>query len=288
MSPSDPKIGPEAPSPQPDAQLKRKIYDVIFESDTPAGKFFDVSLLVLILLSVAVVCLETVEPIRAKYGKWLVVIEWLFALLFTCEYALRLYCVGNRRRYATSFYGLIDLLSVLPTYIELLIAGSGSFAIIRSFRLLRVFRIFKLFHLTTDAEGLAKAVWHARGKIVVFLTFVVISVTVSGALMYEIENYGTTDSQFTSIPQSIYWAVVTMTTVGYGDVVPMTTPGKMVSTLLILIGYSLIIVPSGFVSAELIESKRQRRLTNRTCPSCLLEGHEIDSRYCRACGHELV
>ncbi len=282
------KVHPEAPSPQPDATLKRKIYDVIFESDTPAGKFFDVSLLALILLSVAVVCLETVEPIHAKYGKWLVVVEWFFAVMFTVEYALRLYCVGNRRRYATSFYGVIDLLSVLPTYVELLVAGSGSFGIIRSFRLLRVFRIFKLFHLTTDAEGLAKAVWQARGKIIVFLTFVVISVTVSGALMYEIENYGTNDSLFTSIPQSIYWAVVTMTTVGYGDVVPKTTLGKMVSTVLILIGYSLIIVPSGFVSAELIESKRQRRLTNRTCPSCLLEGHEENSRYCRGCGHELV
>lgn len=288
MSRTESEVAPEEPTPQSDATLKRKIYDVIFESDTPAGKFFDISLLALILLSVVVVCMETVDPIHDRYGQWLIVIEWFFAVLFTIEYALRLYCVGNRWRYATSFYGVIDLLSVLPTYVELLVAGSGSFGIIRSFRLLRVFRIFKLFHLTTDAEGLAKAVWQARGKIIVFLTFVLISVTVSGALMYEIENYGTTDSQFTSIPQSIYWAVVTMTTVGYGDVVPLTTPGKMVSTLLILIGYSLIIVPSGFVSAELIESKRQRRMTNRTCPSCLLEGHEEGARYCRGCGHQLV
>lgn len=275
------------PAPETAHPLKVRLYDIIFESDTPAGKRFDIGLLVLILLSVLIVSFETVRPIQAKYGGWLMIAEWCITLLFTVEYVLRLYCVRNARRYATSVYGIIDLMSILPTLIELMLTGSGSFAIVRMFRLLRVFRVLKMFQLTSDAEGLAQAVWEARGKIVVFLMFIVISVTVSGALMYEIESFANPDSQFTSIPQSIYWAVVTMTTVGYGDVVPKTVLGKCVSAILILVGYSLIIVPTGFVSAELFDSKRRRQWQNRTCPHCFLEGHDEQARFCRGCGTAL-
>ncbi len=284
-------IGSAAPlSPARALTTRRdRLYNVIFESDTPAGKLFDILLLIAIVASVTATCLETVPSLRAAYGSLLLSAEWFFTIVFTIEYFCRLYCVRNRIRYATSFYGVIDLLSILPLYLTLVARGSASFAVLRSFRLLRIFRILKLYQLSGDAEELAKAIWQARGKVLVFLTFVVISVTVAGALMYEIEQAGNPDSGFSSIPQSIYWAVVTMTTVGYGDIVPQTTLGKLVSTALILIGYSLIIVPTGFVSAEMITSRTglaQRELT-RVCPSCLKEGHEKDARYCRHCGQAL-
>lgn len=270
-------------------QIRDRMYNVIFESDSPAGKLFDVGLLVAIVLSVTATCLETVPAIRSSYGSLLWGVEWFFTILFTIEYACRLYCVRNRFRYATSFYGLIDLLSILPLYITLIAQGSASLAVLRSFRLLRVFRILKLYQLSGEAEDLGNAVWRARGKVLVFFTFVVISVTVSGALMYEIEHSGNSESGFSSIPQSVYWAVVTMTTVGYGDIVPETTLGKLVSTVLILIGYSLIIVPTGFVSAEMITSRTAmaRQELTRVCPACLWEGHEKDARFCRHCAHEL-
>lgn len=265
------------------------LYDLIFEADTWYGKLFDIGLLVAILASVLVVTLETVEPIRARYHGILVVLEWAFTILFTIEYGLRLYCVGNRRAYATSFYGVIDLISVLPSYFSLILMGYSSFSVLRAFRLLRVFRILRLLQLSSEAEELGRAVWMARGKVLVFITFVVIAVTVSGALMYEIESHGGNEKGFSSIPQGMYWAIVTMTTVGYGDVVPYTTLGKAVSALLILVGYSLIIVPTGFVSAEIISAKQRSGLElTRTCPNCLLEGHQASARYCRDCGHQLV
>lgn len=269
--------------------LRARLYDLIFEADTWSGKLFDILLLVAILASVLVVTLETVDTVHAKYHRVLLFLEWGFTIAFSIEYGLRLYCVGNRRAYATSFYGVIDLLSILPSYFSLLLMGYSSFAVLRAFRLLRVFRILRLLSLSSEAEELARAVWLARGKVLVFITFVAIAVTVSGALMYEIESHGGNEAGFSSIPQGMYWAIVTMTTVGYGDVVPYTTLGKAVSALLILIGYSLIIVPTGFVSAEIISAKQRRthELT-RTCPNCLLEGHEATARYCRDCGHLLM
>ncbi len=283
---SQPRLRPQSTSA---TGLRAQLYDVIFEADTWAGKLFDILLLVAILSSVLVVTLETVEPIRAKHQHLLVTLEWTFTILFTCEYALRLMCVGNRWAYATSFYGLIDLISILPSYFSLLLMGSGSFAVVRAFRLLRVFRILRLLELSSQAEELGHAVWMARGKILVFITFVAIAVTVSGALMYEIESHGGNEAGFSSIPQGMYWAIVTMTTVGYGDVVPYTTLGKAVSALLILVGYSLIIVPTGFVSAEIMSAKQQRQIElTRTCPNCLLEGHDTTARYCRQCGELLV
>lgn len=270
------------------APWRERLYTVIFEADTRAGQWFDIGLLVAILLSVGVVAIETVEEVQAQYGPTLNRIEWFFTILFTIEYLLRLISVRRPLNYAFSFYGLIDFISILPTYLAPMFGSARSFAVVRSFRLLRVFRIMKLIHLTSESEDLASAVWRARSKVIVFLMVVLITVTISGTAMYEIERLASPEkTHFTSIPQSVYWAVVTMTTVGYGDIVPQTTPGKMVSALLILVGYSLIIVPTGFVSAEFSASKQQGKLSNQTCPYCMAEGHLKDAIYCRKCGKPL-
>ena len=298
------------------------------------GLLFDVVLLIAILASVIVVCLETVDSLNEQFGGWFRALEWFFTVLFTIEYALRLYCVKRPLKYATSFFGIIDFLAILPTYLGLLFAGSPSLAVVRAFRLLRVFRIFKLVWFLKEADELGRAILRARAKIIVFLGVVVIAITVAGTLMYEIENWGLSktssgemmltsraklefksqiesaltsgnfaeatellekvkrdsgarESKFTSIPQSMYWATVTMTTVGYGDIVPTTTLGKFVAAILILLGYSLIIVPTGFVSAEFMESKRQSKLSTQACPFCMTEGHDYDATYCKACGQPL-
>lgn len=271
------------------APWRDKLYEIIFEADTRLGQWFDIGLLVAILLSVTIVCLETVDDFHDTHGYWFFYAEWTLTILFTIEYALRLISVRRRLGYATSFYGIVDLVSFLPTYISAFgFGGFASFAVIRSFRLLRVFRVMKLIHLTTESEDLAGAVWKARGKIIVFLSVVFITVTIAGTAMYEVERlHSPSDTQFTSIPQSIYWAIVTMTTVGYGDIVPQTTLGKMLSAMLILVGYSLIIVPTGFVSAEAVASRRKRRVLTQTCPYCLVEGHQTDAAFCRLCGRPL-
>ncbi|QDT32167.1 ion transporter [Thalassoglobus polymorphus] len=275
------------------AAWRERLYVIIFEADTRAGQWFDICLLVAILLSVGAVSIETVEGLTQQQQDLLNAIEWGFTILFTIEYVLRLLSVRRPLNYAFSFYGIVDLISVLPTYFTP-ISGSRSFAVVRSFRLLRVFRIMKLIHLTSESEELARAVWSARSKIIVFLTVVLITVTISGTAMYEIERIASPadtglpiETQFTSIPQSIYWAIVTMTTVGYGDIVPQTTPGKFVSALLILVGYSLIIVPTGFVSAEFVDLKKAAKTSNQTCPYCMAEGHLRDAEYCRKCGKPL-
>ncbi|MDP6445913.1 MAG: ion transporter [Pirellulaceae bacterium] len=273
---------------EPRAQWRDRLYEVIFEADTRAGQAFDIVLLIAIVVSVAAVSLETVESIQKEYGNLLLAAEWTFTILFAIEYVLRLISVRNARNYATSFYGVVDLVSFLPTLIGLCSGERLSFAVLRLFRLLRVFRVLKLIHLTTESENLGGAFWKARAKIVVFLAAVMITVTISGTVMYEVERlYQPQSNQFTSIPQSIYWAIVTMTTVGYGDVVPTTTLGKFVSAALILIGYSLIIVPTGFVSAEIVEARKNARVSTQTCPYCISEGHQTDAVYCRICGKPL-
>lgn len=264
-----------------------------------SGVVFDVLLLLVIVASIVVVSLETVPGIGASDGdgnpgKWaaqLRILSWVFTGLFTIEYLLRLYCVRKPARYAGSFWGIIDLMAFLPDYLLLIFGGGrinarGSFSVIRSLRLLRVFRILKLSWFQLEAEDLGAAIWRARAKIVVFLTVVMILVTVMGTLMYEIENALSEESQFTSIPEGIYWAIVTMTTVGFGDIVPVSIAGKILSAILILIGYSLIIVPTGFVSAEVIGAKL-KKTTTITCPSCMSEGHDADARYCKHCGELL-
>jgi len=280
------------------ADWRDRLHTIIFEADTPAGKLFDIGLLIAILTSVILICLETVSSIPDEYEALFFYGEWTFTILFTLEYVLRLISVRRPWSYVFSFYGIVDLVSFLPSYFIPAARGGSSFVVVRSFRLLRVFRIMKLIHMTSESEDLAGAVWRARSKIVVFLSVVMITVTIAGTIMFEVENFGTSHdeiasnvdnppTQFTSIPQSIYWAVVTMTTVGYGDIVPQTALGKIVSALLILVGYSLIIVPTGFVSAELIESRAMARKSTQACPYCMAEGHLNDAVYCRQCGKPL-
>ena len=286
---------------------RQKMYDVIFEAETRLGKAFDIALLIAILISVTLVALETVpayspdrasEMDRAYDGPvWTKAFfsssEWFLTGLFTIEYVARLCCVRSPWRYARSFWGIIDLLSILPTWLSFFFRQtSQSFVILRSIRLLRVFRVLKLWRMINDADELAAAVWNARHKVIVFLTVILVAVTISGSLVYHIENSilgpGNASNDFSSIPQAMYWAVVTMTTVGYGDVVPHTTVGKMISATLILLGYSLIIVPTGFVGVELT-----RKLASESpkesvkCAICHEDQHLVGAHHCYRCGTRL-
>ncbi len=282
------------PSPEvkPPLSKREKIHEIIFGAETPAGAMFDILLLVAIVLSVIVICLETVST--NEMDPWMDTlhgIHWFFTILFTVEYFLRVYCVNRPIAYIFSFWGFIDLISFLPDYL-LVTQGFGveagsAFSVMRALRLLRVFRIFKLGWFQAEADDLGNAIWRARAKIVVFLTVVLIVVTVAGAMMYEIEKAFLGDeSMFNSIPEGIYWAIVTMTTVGFGDIVPRSFAGKFLSSCLIMLGYSLIIVPTGFISAEVIESKR-KLLSGRACASCVSEGHDRDAKFCKYCGESL-
>lgn len=271
------------------APWRLRLHEIIFEADTRAGKTFDVVLLIAILVSIFVVSLETVGEFD-RYDDLFKTTEWFLTILFTIEYILRLVCVPRPGRYAASFFGVVDLLSILPTYLTLFDIGSRSLVVIRSFRLLRMFRVLKLARMLSEAATMRRAVWEARGKIVVFLTTVLIVITVAGVAMYVVEDTFASPeapSQFTSIPQAMYWAVVTMTTVGYGDIVPQTDVGKLLSALLIMVGYSLIIVPTGFVSAELVSSRINRPVSTQVCPHCMGEGHDHDAVYCKYCGERL-
>ncbi len=271
------------------ASWRRHLYDIIFEADTPAGKWFDIALLVAILSSITIICLETVESLRT-WSSILWLGEISLTALFTLEYLLRVTCVRRPLRYIFSFWGIIDLLSILPTYVAALVGVGGSFVILRSIRLLRVFRVLKLWRMMNEADELGMAVWNARNKIIVFLAVVLVAVTISGTLMYSIEpakiDGKETGAQFTSIPQAMYWAVVTMTTVGYGDVVPTTTLGKIISAILILLGYSLIIVPSTFVSAEIMSNKEMEQ-GDLCCHRCEATDHTADATYCYRCGERM-
>ena len=268
---------------------RRYVYDVIFEAEDTAGKWFDIALLLAILASITIVSLETVPEYRTnnRVLSVFLVCEWVLTILFTIEYALRIWCVRHPLRYVFSFWGIIDLLSILPTYVTHFVgSGSRSFVILRAVRLLRVFRVLKLWRMMNEADELSAALWRARNKIIVFLVVVLVAVTISGTLMYHIETLTPdgvdTSSKFTSIPQAMYWAIVTMTTVGYGDVVPQTAIGKMISSILILLGYSLIIVPSTFVSAEIVQTSKHG--TGTACPVCDAGDQRDDASYCYRCG----
>ncbi len=259
---------------------RERLHEVIFEADTPLGKWFDVVLLVLILLSVLFVMLESVKTIDAEYHRVLRLAEWVITILFTIEYGLRLFCVRRPIVYARSFYGVIDLLSILPTYLSLFFFGAQSLLVIRALRLLRVFRVFKLVRYLTEAETLAHALLESLSKIVVFLSVVLIVVVIMGSLMYLVEGEA---SGFTSIPQSVYWAIVTITTVGYGDIAPHTVLGKVIACVMMIIGYAMIIVPTGILSAELIGRSRTS-VTTQHCPSCGYSDHDVDAKFCKRCG----
>ena len=278
---TDPSTTRDESSP---AAWHNKLHEIIFEADTPAGKAFDVALLLVILLSILVIMLESVQDIDAVYHNQLLAAEWLFTILFTAEYALRLLCVRRPARYARSFFGIVDLLAILPTYVSLALPGSQSLLVIRGLRLLRVFRVFKLARFLSEATVLRQAIWASRAKITVFLVTVMILVIIMGSAMYLIESGA--GSGFTSIPQSMYWAIVTMTTVGYGDIAPSTTFGKTVAAIIMILGYTMIIVPTGIITAELAQASA-KPISTQACPNCIAEGHDTDATYCKKCGYKL-
>lgn len=270
---------------KPQRPWRKTLFEIIFEADTPVGKWFDLVLIVLILLSVLTVMLDSVSSIRAQHGNLLYAIEWAFTIVFTIEYVLRLLCVGRPLRYAVSFFGIVDLLAILPTYLSLLVFGSRYLAVVRVLRVLRVFRVLKLGHHTTEASVLKKALYTSHRKILVFLFVVLTLVVIIGSLMHLIER-GT--NGFTSIPASVYWAIVTLTTVGYGDISPQTGLGQFLAAIVMILGYSIIAVPTGIVTVELSQASQQQRKTNtQACPSCSAEGHDNDAVHCKFCGAKL-
>ncbi len=261
-----------------------KWYEIVFESDTRAGKLFDIALLICILLSVLVVMLESVRTIHEQWGAFLIGAEWFFTLIFSLEYIIRLFIVLEKRKYALSFFGIIDLLSILPTYLALFVPGAQSLLVIRSFRLIRIFRILKLVRFVGEGQNLMYALRASRYKIIVFLLTICTSVIVAGTLMFIIEG---PEHEFTSIPRSIYWAIVTMTTVGYGDIAPQTPLGQTIASVIMILGYGIIAVPTGIVSAEMMQLKQSQKITSQVCPHCLKEGHDPDAVYCKYCSGKL-
>ena len=269
---------------RPATRRRARLHEVIFESETRAGRYFDLALIWLILLSVATVILESVREVRVQYGPFLYALEWVFTVLFTIEYCLRLLSVRHPVRYATSFFGIVDLLAIIPTYLSVFVPGSQYLLVIRILRLLRVFRLLKLSEYVTEADTLNRALRASRRKISVFISAVVLLVVIIGAMMYVIEGEA---NGFTSIPRSIYWAIVTLTTVGYGDLSPKTSFGQIVASIVMIIGYGIIAVPTGIVSVELAHAVRDRQMQRRSCPSCEAEGHEADAICCKYCGTKL-
>jgi voltage-gated potassium channel len=275
MSETDsPKVGPG---------WRERTRIIIFEADTPAGKAFDVALLISIGVSVCAVVLESVPSIEAHFGFALRVVEWFLTVVFTAEYIVRLACVTRPLRYATSFFGIVDLLSILPTYMSLLVPGSQSLLVIRSLRLLRVFRVLKLVRYLREANELLYAIRNGGRKVMVFLGTIIVLVSILGSMMFIVEG---AENGFTSIPTSMYWAVVTMTTVGYGDLVPKTVVGKGIASLVMIIGYCIIAIPTGIVTAEMMAVGR-KGITTRQCPECLTEGHERHAKFCKDCAAPL-
>lgn len=297
--------------------VRERFYEVIFEADTPAGKAFDVALLVAILVSTLVIMLESVESYAARFPNLLLRLELFFTGVFGLEYVVRIWCARRPIRYIFSFYGLVDLLAILPTIVALTLPvgqGAQRLNVIRALRLLRAFRIFKLAHMLTEAAALRHALWASRSKIAVFLSFILIVVVIVGSAMHLIEG-GLSPKQvaidgaetandrvdiqpensegpsgFDSIPEGMYWAIVTMTTVGYGDIKPVTPLGRTLAAIIMILGYSLIIVPTGIVSAEMAQGGAaisHRRVTTQVCPECMAEGHDADAVFCKYCSAKI-
>jgi len=268
---------------EPHQSLRKQIYEIIFESDTPSGKFFDVALFVFILISIVVVLFESIEAYRTQHQDIFRTIEWILTYIFLIEYVLRLYSVNKPWHYALSFYGIIDLLALLPSFLGLFIVAGQSLIVIRALRLLRVFRIFKLGSFMAQGNVIMVSINQSKGKITVFLYFIVILVLIIGSMMYVIE--GGRNEAFDSIPTSIYWAIVTLTTVGYGDITPSTNIGKFMSAVVMIMGYAVIAVPTGIVSASMIN--QSRKINGQACPHCSREGHDNDASFCKHCGGNL-
>ena len=267
--------------------FKEKVHEVIFEADTKAGKWFDIILLVLIVASVLVVALETVQPLAADYGTLFLWLEWIFTIFFTIEYGLRIYAVRNPSKYIFSFYGIVDLLAILPLYLSLFFVASKHLIIIRVMRLLRVFRIFKLGSFLEHGNVIVNSLKASRAKITVFMYFVLLAVIVFGAVMYMVE--GGSNSDFDSIPRSIYWAIVTLTTVGYGDISPITPLGQFIAACIMILGYAVIAVPTGIISAEMVNNMKgeNSEISTQACRFCGHDGHDYDAVYCKFCGEKI-
>ena len=264
--------------------FRTRLERIIFEADTPLGKLFDVVLLWAILISVLLVMMESVPSFRAQYGEVFRDLEWLFTGIFTIEYFLRLYASQKPLRYARSFYGIVDLLAVVPSYLSLFLVGSQYLLVIRGLRLLRVFRVLKLARYLDETNVLLAALHASRVKITVFIYTVLAMITIFGTLMHLIEG---ADNGFTSIPVSIYWAIVTLTTVGFGDIVPQTPFGKFIASAVMIVGFGIIAVPTGIVTVELERASRAQRRGTRRCPACGREGHDPDAQHCKYCGATL-
>jgi len=267
---------------RPSADWRHKLYVIIFEADTPAGKRFDLILIAAVLLSVLTVILDSVASIALQYQPILNALEWFFTILFTIEYIARLSCVRYPTRYARSFFGIIDLLTILPSYLELFLPGAHFLTNVRLLRLLRIFRILKLVSFINEYRQLGSALAASRRKIMIFLSVVLIITFLLGTLMYAIEGPA---NGYTSIPVSVYWAITTITTVGFGDISPKTDLGRLITSMMMLLGWGILAVPTGIISAEI--SAQKFKPTTRTCPECLIEGLDADAKYCKNCGAAL-
>jgi voltage-gated potassium channel len=262
---------------------QKKLHDVIYESNTTAGKAFDVTLLIFILASILLVMLDSVNRYHVRYGRLFDILEWTFTILFTIEYILRLICIKKPLMYVRSFLGTIDLLAIIPSYLSIFFIGAQSLLVLRALRLLRIFRIFKLNHYLSEMDYLGSALRASLKKISIFMLVVLSLVIILGSVMYLVENG---ENGFDSIPDSIYWAIVTITTVGYGDISPVTPMGKFIASVIMIIGYGIIAVPTGIFTAEVAMARRQSKGTE-ACPNCGREGHDSNARYCKFCGSKL-
>ncbi|BCB61225.1 ion transporter [Halomonas sp. A020] len=261
--------------------LRARLFHIIFESDTPGAKAFDIALIVAILLSVTVILLGSIEIYAERYGQLFFYVEWAFTLLFSLELLVRLYCLERPTVYLKSFYGIVDVVAIIPTWLVLLVPGAHGLVIVRILRVLRIFRILRLMEFVGEGRLLLDALKRSLRQILLFFSSILMVVTLFAALMYTIES---PEAGFTSIPMSIYWAIVSMTTVGYGDIVPATPLGKAITVILMLIGYSIIAVPTGVFSAQVIRSIREDRYSEEACPGCGHDRHEKRARYCLRCG----
>lgn len=274
------KTKPEKFSP-----FREKLHEIIFEAETPAGKLFDIVLLIMIFLSIIVLMLESVPQYYIAHKNLFLTLEWVFTMFFTVEFFLRLYCVYSPKRYIFSFFGIVDLLSILPSYLTYFVPGMHSLMIIRGLRLLRVFRIFKLEGFIDQGNIIVRALIQSRNKIIIFSSTILILVSIFGSLMYLIEHE--VNSNFDSIPRSIYWSIVTITTVGYGDISPTTSLGQFVASIIMLLGYVIIAIPTGIVTSAIIMDNKKDDINTITCPNCAKEGHDQKAIYCDRCGHTL-
>ena len=268
---------------KPHNRVRSRLHEIIFEADTRAGRFFDLALIWCIFASVAAVMLDSIALVRAEHGELLGRIEWTLTILFTIEYMLRLWCIGRPWKYATSFFGMVDLLAILPTFLSLILPGSRYLLVIRILRVLRIFRVLKLVQFLDEAQAMMQALRASGRKLAVFFATVMTLVVVFGSVMYILEGEA---NGFTSIPRSIYWAIVTMTTVGYGDISPQTALGQALASVIMLIGFTIIAVPTGIVASEMTRV-RNLPVSTQACPMCSAEGHSADAKHCKMCGERL-